>query len=42
MNFVFHREALAEYQAAAQHYAEIDSRLALRFVGSRRYVRKHI
>jgi plasmid stabilization system protein ParE len=32
MNFVFHRDALAEYREAAQHYAEIDPRLALRFV----------
>jgi len=32
MKFVFHRDALAEYQEAAQHYAEIDPRLALRFV----------
>jgi plasmid stabilization system protein ParE len=32
MKFVFHREALKEYREAALHYAEIDSRLALRFV----------
>jgi hypothetical protein len=32
MKFVFHTEALADYQEAAQHYADIDSHLALRFV----------
>ena len=32
MRFVFHREALAEYEEAAIYYASIDPQLALRFV----------
>jgi toxin ParE1/3/4 len=34
MKFVFHREALTEYQEAALHYAEIDSQLALQFTNA--------
>jgi plasmid stabilization system protein ParE len=34
MNFVFHREALAEYNESALYYAKIDSQLALRFTDS--------
>ncbi len=32
MRYVFHREALAEYEDAATYYAAIDPQLALRFV----------
>jgi plasmid stabilization system protein ParE len=32
MRYVFHRDALAEYQEAAFYYAEIDPQLASRFV----------
>jgi|SRR5215831_13637775 len=32
MRFAFHREALAEYAAAAHHYAEIDPLLGSRFM----------
>jgi plasmid stabilization system protein ParE len=32
MRFVFHKEALAEYEEAAIYYASVDPLLALRFV----------
>jgi len=32
MRYVFHKEALAEYEEAAIYYAAIDPQLALRFV----------
>jgi plasmid stabilization system protein ParE len=32
MRFVFHKEALAEYEEAAIYYASVDPQLALRFI----------
>ena len=34
MSFAFHPEALAEFEAAAFHYASISSALAARFIAS--------